>query len=753
MLRVVLRLGLAVVLLAPACTRESHDQRSSMEPVDASISIEDVATYPRPGLSTPRGLAFSPDDELLTFLDSPDASLTRALFAVELEEGKRFQLVDPGHAADTEENLSAEEKLRRERRREMGLGITRYAWAESANRLLVPIQGAVYVQDGAGAPLRKVIESDGAPILDPTLSPDGSRIAYVQDAELHVVPAAGGTPRQLTRGGRGTQKTNGLAEFIAQEEMGRHEGYWWSPDGASIAFVEVDETHIPTYRIVHQGSDELAFEDHRYPFAGADNAKVRLGVVSVRGGKPRWMDLGDAEYLARVHWLPDGGLAAELENREQKELTLARLDPTTGKRTPLVVDSSDTWINLNDDFHPLEAGEGQLKGGFVWSSERSGFRHLYLYDAEGGEVRALTSGPWAVDDLEGVDEEAGLVYFTAAKDGPTERHLYSVPLSGGEPKRLTTLPGMHYVELDHGFERFADFHSALDQAPADTVRSLEDGRELYRIHEPAEYPSLHPPELVTVTTRDGVELDGALYRPDGEGPFPTIVSVYGGPRAQRVANSWWLTADMRAQYLRNLGFLVFKLDNRGASRRGVAFESAIHRDMGNIEIQDQVDGVQWLIDRGLTDPARVGIYGWSYGGYLSALALGRAPDTFAAAVAGASPAHWDGYDTHYTERYMGTPESNPEGYQRSSVMAHIPKQLGQLLLVHGMLDENVHFRHTARIIQALIDNNKDYEVLLYPNERHMPRKKEDRMSMEKRLSEFFQEHLPQKNDASAPVAR
>jgi dipeptidyl-peptidase-4 len=249
------------------------------------------------------------------------------------------------------------------------------------------------------------------------------------------------------------------------------------------------------------------------------------------------------------------------------------------------------------------------------------------------------------------------------------------------------------------------------------------------------------PELVTLTNRHNHTLHGLIYRPAGDGPFPTIVSVYGGPHAQRVTNSWGVTVDMRAQYLAAQGYLVFKLDNRGSARRGLAFESVIRHNMGDVEVQDQVDGVRWLVAQGLADPQRVGIYGWSYGGYMTLMCLARAADTFHVGVAGAPVTHWDGYDTGYTERYMGTPQSNPAGYEISSVMPHVPQMQGKLMLVHGLLDENVHFRHTARLMNALNRAQKQYDLLLFPDERHMPRKAEDRLYMEERIVAFFGENL------------
>ncbi len=713
----------------------------------SGLTPEDVATYPLPGMAIPGDFAFSPDDRLITYLHSPDESLTRQLYLFDPATGEQRLLVAPPGGGTTEESVSLEEALRRERQRQRALGVTQYTWARHANRLLVPLQGALYVQDGDGAPLREILPRGAHPALDPQFSPDGAWIAYVQDAELFVIPADGGAPRQLTDGARGTGKTHGLAEYIAQEEMGRSHGFWWSPNNEQIAFAEVDETHIPVYRITHQGKDatgEGAQEDHRYPFAGMPNAKVRLGVVSVAGGAPVWMDLGveEDQYLARVDWFPDGTLTAQIENREQTTLDLVRFDARTGEQTRLLRETSGVWINLHDLLRPLE------DGGFIWASERTGFQHLSRYDRGGNLLNVITQGDWMVDGIAGVDEASGLVYFTGTLNGPTERHLYVVSLDGGEPHQITDTPGMHMVVTDHALKRFIDLHHNTESPPTVTLRSLADGmiiRTLYDIVDPRiKRLDLTPPELVTLESRDGETLHGAIYRPParfGAGPFPTIASVYGGPHAQRVQNSWGMTVDMRAQYLCQVGFLVFVLDNRGSARRGLAFEARIKHDMGNVEVQDQVDGVRWLVARGWADPQRVGIYGWSYGGYMSAISLARAPETFKVAVAGAPVTHYDGYDTHYTERYMGTPQSNPRGYEVASVMHHVPKMTGKLLIVHGLIDENVHFRHTARLINALIRARKPYDLLLFPDERHMPRKIEDRIFMEEQIRDYFVRNL------------
>lgn len=728
----------------------------------APLSLEDAAAYPLPGMLAPQAIAFTPDDTGLTYLRSPDRSLSRQLYRLDLGTGQEHPLVTPPGGGVTEDNLSLEEKLRRERQRVREIGVTSYAWARAGQTLLVPLGGEIHVQDGVDGPLRPLVASEpGKPAqhaIDAQLSRDGSKVAYVQDDELYVVDTAGGTPSQRTRGARGTGKTHGLAEYIAQEEMGRSHGFWFSHDGKQLAFTEVDETHIPKFRIMHSGKDavgEGAQEEHAYPFAGAPNAKVRLGVVATAGSdRITWMDLGDdpEQYLARVQWMPDGSLTAQVEDRAQTRLSLLHLDPKTGRSSTVLTESSDVWVNLHDMLRPID--DGPFANHFVWASERSGFRHLYLYNGKGEQVRELTTGPWQVDAIAEIDGPRGILYFLANRDNPTEQQLYAVPLAGGEPRRLTPEPGTHSVVIDHALRRFVDVHSSVAAPPRLTLRSLEDGAILKEL--PVESDprlaelALRPPELRTFENRHGDTLHAAIYRPDttrpdtttgDTRPYPTMIEIYGGPHAQRVVDTWGTTVDMRAQALRSRGYLVVRIDNRGSARRGLAFEGAIRHDLGRIELEDQQDGVAALAAEGLVDPHRVGIYGWSYGGYLAAMAVVRFPETFKLAVAGAPVTHWDGYDTHYTERYMGTPASNPTGYLESSVMHHVDKLTGKLLLVHGMIDENVHFRHTARLINALIKARKPYELLLFPDERHMPRRLEDRVHMEQQILDFIAKNL------------
>lgn len=511
------------------------------------MQIEHIVAHPLPGYALPTALRLVPQG--LLFLRSPSDGAPQALWL--RSDGEERLILDPGGAGADERALSLEEQLRRERLRQRSVGVTSFQVADQGGRILVPLAGALWILDDLASPARELVPAGGAAIEEPHLSPDGRFVGFVRDAELHVVPADGGRTVQVTSGARGTGRTNGLAEYIAQEEMGRHRGWWWSSDARKLAFVEVDETHIPTYRIVHQGKDAVgpaAQEDHRYPFAGAANAKVRLGVVGRDGGPVRWMDLGEPEYLARVQWAPDGALWAQTQDRSQRTLRLLRCDVRTGRSTEILVETSESWVNLHDGLRFLPDGS------FLWTSERDGFRHLYHHAADGRVLRQLTRGEWQIDAL--VAHAADQVWLTGTADGATQKHLYHLPLDHGSLRRLTTERGVHDVYVDPASGRFVDLHSAADRPPRVEVKDLATGAVLDLVADGAQDPrvaELAHPELVTIASRDGVRLEAAIFRPDGAGPWPLVVSVYGGPHVQRVVDGWDLTVQLRAQYYRSQG--------------------------------------------------------------------------------------------------------------------------------------------------------------------------------------------------------
>jgi dipeptidyl-peptidase 4 len=692
------------------------------------LTPEDAARFPRPGMAIPGRIHYSPDGKFVTYLFSERGDLVRDLWRLDLASGRNEKWLSPPGEAVTEENVSKDEALRRERPRLRETGITDYIWAEKANVLLLPIRGELY-RWAEGS----VTRLTGGGVVDAKLTADGRRTFFVRDGDVWTIDDAG--ERKLTSHPKGT--TNGLAEFVAQEELDRLSGYWPSPRGDMVAFEQVDESHIPILPIVHQAKPTLEIEEHRYPFAGAENARVKLGVVSVERGTTTFMDLGIEEgYIARVDWHPDGRLLVQWLSRDWQHLELLAYDVSSGGGRGILVEKLEPWINLHNDLRVVES-----TGEFAWSSERSGFRHLYLYAPGGRLIRQLTRGEWPAEATVALDEKRRELYFVGWQETPLERHLFRVSLEGGEPERLTRDPGMHGAVVAPDSSSFVDVWDSRAAPPSVTVRSLggETRHVLYAAT--AIDLDLPPPELHRFLTSDGVELHAAVYRPPNAAKAPVIVSVYGGPGPQMVADSWSQTVDLRAQLLAQYGFVVLKVDNRGSARRGLAFEAPIAGAMGQIEVRDQVQAVKRLGTLGFADLSRVGIYGWSYGGYMTVMALLTAPDVFKAGVAGAPVTFWEGYDTAYTEKYMGRPQENADGYRRGSPLTHIDRLSGKLLVIHGMIDENVHFRHTARLMQALIDAGKPFETLLYPNERHMPRSEKDRTDMERRVLEFFQRNL------------
>ena len=707
----------------------------------AELTLEDVATFPRAGTVVPGRIGFTPDGRRVVYLKSPEGSLVRSLYALDPATGEETVLAAAPAGSDDERTLSREEQLRRERARLRETGITSYDFADDADPtvLLVPVGGRLLVGVG-GEPLRGIPGTEGA--LDARLARDGSRVAFVRDGDLFTVEIGTGEVRRLTSDAA-DGITNGVAEFIAHEELGRPEGYWWSPDGRRIAYARADERHVPPFSIVHQGTPEPDVETHRYPFAGRPNAVVTLGVVPATGGDTVWMDLGGETdvYLARVAWRPDGAVMALVLSRDQRHMRWLACDPETGASRVTLEEHGEPWLNLSNDTRFLESGET------LFSSERSGFRHLYLRPAGGGEARALTSGDWMVTKLLDLDEERRVAAFAATRESALERHVYEVGLDGGDVRRLTEEPGFHDAVFapDHG--SFVDTVGSVHHGYRVTLRD-RSGAEVAVVHDPgdatAEGLALAPPRFATVEAEDGTTLHAALYEPpdrrEGE-RIPLVVSVYGGPHAQRVANDWLLTVDLRCQYLARRGFLVLKVDNRGSANRGLAFEGALARRFGTVEVADQVAGVRAAVAEFGADPERVGVFGWSYGGYMTLMLMMLEPDVFGVGVAGAPVTDWDGYDTGYTERYMGTPADNPEGYERGSVLTHAAKLEGELLLVHGMVDENVHFRHTARLLVELGRAGRSYRLLALPEERHMPRDRAGLLDLERRIAGFLERHL------------
>ena len=703
------------------------------------IPIEEISKFPLPGMDFPSNFFFSPDGKYLTYLKSVNSSGYKGLYGLNLTDKSEFLIADKLGDPSAKETL--EEQLRRQRLRQMSGGISQYFWTKDS-KILIPHQGSIYWLEDPFSTPEILVSASNHPCLDVKASPNGKFISFVRNGDIHLLEVTSRSSFQLTDGE--DDLTRGVADYIAQEEMGRSTGYWWSPDSCYVAFTEVTEKHIPEFLITHVGSDLVgtnAIESHRYPFAGQDNPRVRVGIAEVDSKECVWVESTEDEYIARVDWFPDNSLSLQTESRDQQHLKVRKFSIEDSTLTTVLEENSETWINLHNMLRPLSSG------GFLWASERTGFSHIYLFHE--GDLLALTKGEWQVDSIESVDESGGTIFFTGTKDGHTEKHLYKMSLEGESVEKVTSESGIHNVSINVKANLFVDIFNSLSSPPKVVLRSLENNYDVeVVIHESKDERidryQLEPPEIFGLRLEDGTELSGAIYYPNSgefKAPYPTVLSVYAGPHVQLVTNSWIMTVSLRAQYLRSKGYLVVVVDSRGSSRRGLKFESPIKNLMGKVEVEDQSFVLNYLIEKGIVDKERIGVYGWSYGGYMSLMCLAKRPDLFKAGVAGAPVTSWDGYDTHYTERYMGMPEENIAGYEKSSVMSYVSEIEGKLLLVHGLVDENVHFRHTARLINSLNEAGKDYDLLVFPEERHMPRRLKDRAYMERRILEFLQDNV------------
>lgn len=715
-----------------------------------SLTIERIFAAPDLSGASLRGARFSPDGKLVTYLQGKATNKDRLdIWAYDTARRESRLLVDSAELVPQEAALSPEEEARRERARTSSLsGIVEYDFSADSRRLLIPLNGDLYLYDLAAAADRAVrrLTDTAAAETDARFSPRGRYVSFVRDQNLYVIDLASGEERAITSGGADLI-SYGMAEFIAQEEMDRSTGYWWSPDETRIAYTRVDESPVDEVERFEIYADTVKVIRQRYPAAGRANAKVDLFVATLAARNIESRELPTAAagdgYLARVNWMPDSkALAVQRQSRNQQFLELLRIDVDTGATQPLLQERSDTWIDLYEELTFLKT-----RPAFIWASARSGYKHLYLYGLDGRLIRPITSGNWMVVGdggeraVEAIDEKRGVVYFTANRDTPLERHLYSAPLDGStEPsdiekniRRLSATAGWHSNVLSSNGLLWLDTYSNPDTPPSLTLRRI-DGRPIDVLvantldasHPYAPYRAQHQrTEFGTLQAADGQTLHYQLIKPINFDPnkrYPVIVDVYGGPGNQRVRNAWGGfprgNEGFFRQFLAQQGYLVFTLDNRGSGFRGTAFEGALYRRMGSIEIDDQVRGVEFLRSLPYVDARRVGVFGWSYGGYMALMAMVRAPEYFTAGVAGAPVTDWRLYDTHYTERFMSTPADNPEGYRDGMVMTHAANLSGCLLVMHGMADDNVLFTHSTTLFKTLQDLRKPFEVMPYPGSKH-----------------------------------
>ena len=637
-------------------------------------------------------------------------------------------------------------------------------WLPDGRYLLVPAAGDLYLVDVKTGTTRALLQTEEKEEYA-TASPDGRRVAFVRDSDLYVLDLESGEETRLTTTGSQTL-LNGRLDWVYEEELGGRTGkaFAWAPDSRAIAYLQLDQSGVDTFPIVDflPVQNEVAWQ--RYPKAGSPNSVVRLGVVGIEKngtvGPERVVSVGaDDDYIApQIAWTPKSKeVAFQQMNRAQNELRL-RLLPVPGKpaeplgepRTVLT-ERSDTFVNLL--LPPRFYKKGKR---FLWLSERDGFAHIYDCDLA-GSCRPVTRGPWMVDarvsfsstgrgQAFALDERAGFVYFTATREDPRERQVYRVRLDGTGFSRVTKEDGTHGFVLSPDGRYYADMWSDADTPQRLWVAS-RDGTTRWMIEDNSHAPILAfergTLEWMELMAKDGSTLYASLLKPADFDPsqrYPVVVSVYGGPHAQTVTRSWRHVSAFE-QLLASRGFLVWQLDNRGSAGRGKAFESGIHRRLGQLELEDQLTGLDHLKTLPYVDESRIGVTGGSYGGYMTLYALTRAPAVFRSGVAGAPVTDWKHYDTIYTERYMGTPADNPEGYEASSPLARAGEMEGELLIIHGSSDDNVHLANTVAFAAELIKADRPHRLVIHPRQKHGFDTTADRIARDRATLEFFERTL------------
>jgi dipeptidyl-peptidase-4 len=732
--------ALAVLLLLAAVAQAADPQKP---PVDTTF-LKQYAETRGFTLGRPQKPKFAPDGKTVLFLRADPKAPKMKLFEFTVESGKTKELLSPEMLLKgAEENLTPEEKARRERQRVSVGGFTDFHFDKDGKNVLVMLAGKLYVFDRATAKATELKTGEGGAIVDPKWSPDGTKVAYVRGFDVYVYDLSTGKESAVTTGGTAI-KTHGLAEFVAQEEMGRHSGYWWSPDGKHIAYEEADHTGVETWYVADPLKPDAKPSEQFYPRPGKKNVAVKLGIIPVTGGETVWVewDRKKYEYLAAVKWDKLGGLTVQLQDRKQRTTALYRVQPETGELKLLLDDfaTTGTWVNLRGSFPRwLDANR------FLWITEVDGDARLALFDltdAPEKPARRVTPPGLQVVDIVGLWEKSGGL-IVQATDDPSQMKLWAVGTNRPDGSAIAQInrsgsqgicTAVYSEELDVSVQTT----TTLEQMPRSVVKNVNDSL--------GELPSvaIEPPFKPNVKVEKVGDYWTAAVRPkdfDPKKKYPVIVDVYGGPKHLHVVQAMrnWLVP----QWLADQGFIVVAIDNRGTPGRGREWERAIYQKFGTVPLEDQVKGLHALCDRfPELDRDRVGIVGWSFGGYMAANGVLRRPDVFKAAVAGAPVTDWEDYDTHYTERYMGLLPESKKAYDEASLIPLAKDLKRPLLLVHGTADDNVYYRHTLKLSDALFRAGRDFESLALPGVTHMY--SADPTVMERlwaKSATFFKTHL------------
>jgi len=731
---------LTTLFLLAFCAHPSAAQQPATS--GKALTVERIYSMPSLSGRLTRGLTWTPDGKQLSYFETKGAGkeAKTELWTMDAANGERRLLV----AADKLESILPADTSKPSQATGLGRRApAQYQWAPDGAAILFQAPTALAWLD-LKSQVARTLASGKAAIADPKISPDGKFVSFVRDHNLWHVNLADGKERTITQSGT-EEIRKGELDWVYPEELEIKTAYWWSPDSSAIAYLEMDERKVSQYSLVDFSSPSGEAELERYPVAGGANPVVRVLVVSVQGGEPRAMDIGAETdiYIPRVNWLNDSKhIAIQRLNREQNTLDLLIADAATGKTRTALSGQDPNWVNVSDDLYFFKDGKR-----FLWSSERTGYRHLYLYELDGKLLGQITKGEWEVTSLNAVEESKAAVYFTATEKSPLERHLYRIGVDGSGFTRITKEEGTHDAVLAPNASTFYDTYSNAAAPPRQDLYRTDGSRiaaiNQNNVAELADY-HLAPLEFLTVKSRDAVPLNASMIKPpnfDAQKKYPVLVSTYGGPHAQVVRNAWGGSNFLWHELMAQKGYIIFLLDNRGSAGRGHIFETPLHLRLGAQELSDQRDGVQYLKSLPYVDASRIGIWGWSYGGHMTLHAMFEAGDDFKAGFAGGPVTDWRYYDSIYTERYLGLPQKNEKGYRDSSPVKYAAQLKGKLLIAHGTGDDNVHFANTLTVINELIEAGKYVEVLAFPGRGHGVSDPPARRILMQRVTQFFLDNL------------
>ena len=591
-----------------------------------------------------------------------------------------------------------------------------------------------------------------------TFSPDGRRVAFTRDNNVFVTDLATMKETAVTTTGVKNNLINGSADWVYEEEFGFAQGFFWSPDSKQIAFYTFNESQVPEYDMQEWGNLYPKEYRFKYPKAGEKNSLVSVSIYDVASARTTKMDVGPEpdQYIPRVQWTQvPNTLSIQRLNRLQNKLEILHADAATGKTQVVLTDTNPAYVEINDDLNYLPGGKQ-----FLFTSEKDGYQHLYLHDMSGREVRQLTKGDWEISAINGFDPKTGFVYYTSTEGSALQRHLYRINLQGTGKKRISEAGnGTDVVNMSPDTKYFLNNHSSAgvpavvslrDGATGKLVKTLEDNAKLRQTL--TQY-NLGKLEFLTFKTSEGVELNAWMMKPANFDPakkYPVLMHVYGGPSfgsgstqtvLDNAGGGTAFTNYLWHQMLAEQGYIVVSVENRGTSGRGAAFRKVTYANLGKLETIDQGEGAKYLATLPFVDKARIGIWGWSYGGYMTSLAMTKNPDLFKMGIAVAPVTNWRYYDTVYTERYLKTPQENPSGYDDNSPVQFAQNLKGKFLLVHGTGDDNVHFQNSIAFVDALIKANKDYQTLYYPNRNHGIAGGNTRLHLYRQMTNFVLQNL------------